>query len=216
MSFNKLPIEIQAEILKCSIYQRCIKKSLNQYNLSLFRDNIGNRPVSKKEFLNYFNQYKPDYFIFQKNSIDVLRKINEGYSCYCLNLWSFCDELTLFITKYSVDNIEIMIRQMDDIYYDLFTTFRIIENRKLNDKEYVLNQFIHYSNIPDITNIKSLNVFGNAYLYVDINLKILDNSFNVGNYDFNIKIKDVKSKIPYYNEMKQLLKIELCFKKMII
>ncbi len=206
MSFNKLPIEIQAEILKCSIYQRCIKKSLNQYNLSLFCDNIGTRPVSKKEFLNYFNQYKPDYFIiFQKNSIDVFSKMKKSYNCHCLDLWSCRDNLTIVHGKYRVNHIELRIHQMDNIYYDLFTTFNIVQRRNINHKEYILNQIVHYSAVPDITNIESLRIFGDAYLYVDINLKILDNSFDVENYDFILKLKDVKFEIPYYNEIKQLL-----------
>lgn len=206
MSFNQLPLEIQTEILKCSIYQRCIKKSLNQYNLSLFRENIGNKPISTKEFLNYFNQYKPDNFIiFQENSADVFRKIDECYNLYCLDLWSCRDQLTLINSKCIINDMEILIRQMNDIYYDLFTTFHIIENRKLNDKEYILNQIMNYSTIPNITNIESLRVFGNAYLYVDMNLKMLDTSFDVENYDIAIKLKDVKSEIAYYNERKQML-----------
>lgn len=211
MSFNQLPLEIQAEILKLSNYQRCIKKSLNQYNLSLFRENIGNRPISKKEFLNYFNQYKPDNFIiFQNNSVDVFRKMNDCYNLYCLDLWDCRVQLTLVNSKYIVHNMEILIRQMGDIYYDLFTTFHIIENRNI-DKEYILNQFMNYSTIPDITNIESLRVFGNAYLYVDMNLKMLDTSFDVENYDITINIKDVKSEILYYNEMKQLLENRIKF-----
>lgn len=66
--FNKLPLEMRSNILKYNPYMQRLNKPLRESTKRYFYEQYCDYPISKKEFVNYVNVFKPEQFaIFVKS-----------------------------------------------------------------------------------------------------------------------------------------------------
>jgi hypothetical protein len=193
-----LPIEIYCEIFKSLPCQQRISKQLNQYNKNLFYDQFKDLPISKHEFITYFKKYKPDKFVIfkeVKNDLPELymylyQLVDNDYFLYTVNLYidepqTFTYQFTIFTDELCTFNVLKSFDDMsDDVYYDLFTSYYIIEARgNKYERNYINN--LNDINIKDVTDITSYCNLCKSILYTNLNIMMLteDDDFDIDTLD---------------------------------
>lgn len=160
--FNKLPLEIQSDVLQYNPYMRSLNKTFNESTKQYYYNNYCQLPISKKEFIKYVNLYHPSQFALFFNE-------DEDYKILVFTLsrndFYELDTFTITIDPIDIDEYKIIykygqyyIQQFNniistfnhyfahDIYYDLNLTKNIISERRcdqLNDhyiSNYITNE----------------------------------------------------------------------------
>lgn len=177
-----LPLEVQGEILKnLPNYPRISKKT---YDPNLYYKQYCHKPISEQEFINYINTYNPKKFIVYVTAIndEDMPEMN----IFLFNNKKHVDSYMLTIDnidveEYSIHNhyfkrdyndIESFLDEIyySDIYYDVLTTFNILnlrECQKINpnySKQYTI----------DIVNEKTPNLnVDNMYSFYELCKKLI-------------------------------------------
>ena len=178
-----MPIEIYAEILKSSCYQKVISKQLNFYNSQHFYHYCMILPITKNELAKYL--------LTNPRTIVFFKKIGSSIICYH---YQYSDHYDCGISEYSIDikdntittnkigypifNFDMM--KENNYNFDLLTIYNIVKSRPFsyfNYKKYIENEMIKYCEFTNDLDLYS--VFNtcqiNCYFYV--NIQLLSKSF---------------------------------------
>lgn len=209
-SFSNLPLELQSEILKNRPdYPSISKKTFDQ---QLFYKQYCHLDISEHEFINYINNHQPDKFIIYTNSIndeDLPEMItyiftkNNTYKVdsYMLTIDNIdVEEYSVHIHHYRRDyeDIASFLDELyyTDIYYDIQTTFNILNLRTCQQidpnysKNFTIKIIEDKTPVIEVDNLNSFYDLCKKLIYLNTNESIHKNktiilNFYISNIVFN-------------------------------
>ena len=192
---NKLPTDIQAEVMKSQSFYPRIAKSI--YDPKLYYDKYCDKKISMTEFLTYIEEVKPDKFAvfsFEGPDISCLNffKINnESYKNQAVYVRKTIHIIYFVLEEWFTTSISEIIQQLrkrsnKPYFFDLQTTYTILQRRKQcydynfdYGKEYVMNELALYTQPIVVHDKLSLFNYYKQLMYVDANNGHLRNASNV-------------------------------------
>ena len=181
----QVPVEICAEVLKTFPNQRMVSKSLNQYNTQLFCDHYYHTPMTQQEVFDY---------LLKGNRVVIFKESYVNISVYCIETISYdkgvyhihhfdctiVDDYIVFTTHEMMDignykKLSDLIEVEKNMYYDLYTTYNIIEQRKFKATDYLLYELNKHFHLLDDADLYSFFDFVKTMFYFNINKAIFTN-----------------------------------------
>ena len=202
--FNNLPLETQLEILKYNPSSRRLTKKHHIEGKNIFNQMYCDKKISHIEFVNYIQENQPDNFVIYgvqderyHESYSVLQFTKKDLFFYkVVEIKLKLDQIDydeykygLYFSTYGIDVMDLLNINLDHIlYYDINSTYNIIEKRQCNGKNYIQNQIdtiVKHNNGYNDSNklynnlIKLIYLMSNTYDTIDI-----DNIQSILNMDF--------------------------------
>ncbi len=206
--FTDFPLDIQSEILKRNPHYFRVKKNLNE---QLFFNQYCNQPITMNEFLSYINDTDPIQVIIFTSLIENGSPLFRVFHYH--NGMVSSTELSIQeedVNEYNVElqytfntpkTIEDLLNvKYDELYYDLKTTFNIVNRRNCEkilsgySKNYTLSVFNEHSPI-DLTTLTDIDL----YTYFDLCKQLIYYSYN---YDI---LLDQLPRVPLYRGIPLLI-----------
>lgn len=157
---SRLPLEIQSIIREeTPIYARLSKSEVvGEKRLRQLCD----QDISKQEFLNYIKIYQPDHFIMYSDNNDFVVFVADLYGDnYIITTYTVRGNNRIqFSSKYIQDvyDIEEYVMALDDLYYDINTTYTIWKYLRTvcDNNDYIKDQFNKHINMNGVTDLNIL------------------------------------------------------------
>jgi hypothetical protein len=212
--FTDLPFELQGEILKyTSNYPHISKKT---YNPNLYYQQYCKQSIKKQEFINYVNIYNPKNFIIYTNAfnhVNMPEFLTYIISENIVTTVALTIYMTEYMTKYRVEvnyyrnyyeDIYSFMNEINynDIYYDIFTTYNILNLRECQkiyskySKQYTIDIINEKTPGINVNDMYSFYELCKKLIYLHSNETLLyDNKQTVLFYDTTFVTFDVTGEI---------------------
>jgi len=205
-----LPLDIQNIIREEYPYFARLSKQYYSGEKQLQR--LCNKRISKREFINYINIYQPEYFYAYYENDEIYYVLEgslteQGYQIktYIIKIErsKLTEQIILEIeTPIYTKNMEDYLLYVDELDYDLVTTYNIVKNlRKIckNGKQFVMKEFdIHLHMNTGPCNLDSLMNKIKTCIYLISNEMIITNKVRLQIFIVPLHIT-VRNMI-FYNE----------------
>lgn len=198
--FNQLPFDLQSNILKYSPYMKSLNKTYNQNTVAnlLYYQEQCHLPISKKEFINYIEQYNPKYFAVFESSEQVFTisvfhatthplYYNRDYYEYVKK-----SNVIYYNFNFSSESIHIYYKYINNSqsYYDLNLTLNILKERPClhYNPNYIYNYINNQFNTlvyPIVFNqhINHVFIMLKQIIYMMMSYQIYHHRYNI-NFDY--------------------------------
>jgi hypothetical protein len=212
----ELPKDMKYEIVKNLSFYRTLNKELHKDTRSYY-EKFYNKPVSVNEFKKYIESGESGYLITPKDhELYIIHVRLIGVKIYHIK---YTNRLITDLKSVSYEDFNINEYMNNDSYYDMITTFYILDKRDCDEDNYIMTQLMkninQFSNDIPTTNINQFLYNIEKYFYEKVstgyNITLSDLNFNtftfikgVPNRNIDYHVYDLN-----FDEMKKSLLFQL-------
>jgi hypothetical protein len=219
----ELPKDMKYEIVKNLSFYRTLNKELHK-DTSSYYEKFCNKPITINEFKKYIESGEEGYLITPKDNelyiIYVTHRNVPTSTAYIYHIKQ-TNRLITHSKRINYEDFNINDYINTDSYYDMITTFYILEKRDCHQDDYIMTQLMkninQFSNDIPTTNINQFLYNVEKYMYEKLstgyNITLVDFNFNqftfikgIPNINIDYHVYDLN-----FDKMKQSLLFQLKF-----